>query len=207
MAGILLFPHQDCVRLGIMKGCVCVVRHIVLADQETARPDADGIIHLTFMPVSLWLQAADAPWRLPEKYIPPDMPHTTDRTGLFQLRPTYDYLKATWEDEAFRVRRTTFQVLPADTMIVYGAQGGTFDAVVADMKRPPNMTAETHWLACYVMLSRSRSLEGLLILRLSRRTELSQKPPEFLRNELARLERQEECRGSLKVYTRLRVRT
>ena len=144
------------------------------------------------MPVSLWLQAADALWTLPAASFPDDMPHGVDRTGLFQLRPTYKYLTATWQEESFSVRRTTFQVLPADTIIVYGAQGGTFDAVIADMKKPPSMDADTHWLSCYVMLSRARSLEGLLVLRPASYSELSRLPPAFLKKELDRLSALEE---------------
>ena len=179
-----------------MKGCVCTVRHIVFHELETfpKSEDDDRIIHLRCMPVSLWLQAADASWSLRGKCLPADMPHTTDRTGLFQLRPTYTYLYTKWEEETLRVRRTGFKVLPADTIIVYGAQGGTFDAVVADMKRPPNMDADTHWLACYVMLSRSRSLEGLLVLRPALRSELSRPPPAFLVQELDRLASLEDSR-------------
>ena len=85
------------------------------------------------------------------------------------------------------MRRTTFQVMPADTMTVYSAQGSTFDAVVADMRKPPNFDLKMHWLACYVMLSRARSLEGLLILRLASRAELEAGPPEYMKDELRRL--------------------
>ena len=186
--------NQDCWRLGIMKGCVCTVRHIVFSESETfPKPnDEEDVVHLRCMPVSLWLQAADASWTLHESHFPDDMPVTTDRKGLFQLRPTYAYLRATWEEETFSVRRTTFQVLPADTIIVYGAQGGTFDAVIVDMERPPNMDADTHWLACYVMLSRPRSLEGLLILRRAAREELGRPPPAFLLRELERLKDRED---------------
>ena len=192
------FSSQDCRRLGIMKGCVCTVRHIVFSDSETfPRPNAEeDVVHLRCMPVSLWLQAEDASWTLDESHFPDDMPIMTDRTGLFQLRPTYAYLNATWEEETFSVRRTTFQVLPADTIIVYGAQGSTYDAVIVDMEKPPNMDASTHWLACYVMLSRSRSLDGLLILRPAEKSQLEQKPPEFLVRELERLQDAEDCWGT-----------
>ena len=111
-----------------------------------------------------------------------------DKRGLFQLRPTYDYLRTSWEDEWFSVRRTGFRVLPADAMTVYAAQGSTFEAVIADMQRPPNFDAAKHWLACYVMLSRAKTLEGFLVLRPATRQELSAKPPQYLLDELARLE-------------------
>ena len=138
---------KDCVRLGIMKGCVCIVRHIVFAEGEALPDDCgtDNVIHLRYMPVALWLQACDAFWTADESLLPKDMPTTTSRVGLFHLRPTYKYLTTTWEEVSFKVRRTSFEVMPSDTIIVYGAQGGTFDAVIADMKKPPNMDADTHW--------------------------------------------------------------
>ena len=189
----LTLQTKDCVRLGLMKGCVCIVRHIVFAAEEQLRETTqeNHVIYLTYMPIALWLQALDADWTLPEQYISADMPATTNRRGLFHIQPTYGYLKASWEDSSFTVRRTTFEVIPADTIIVYGSQGGTYDAVIADMKRPPSMDPDTHWLACYVMLSRPKSLEGLLILRPATRIELSRKPPAYLLAELDRLQQLE----------------
>eukprot|EP00973_Karenia_brevis_P067150 9338084-Karenia_brevis.AAC.1 len=49
------------------------------------------------------------------------------------------------------------------------------------------MSAEVHWLACYVMLSRARSLAGLLILRLATRSELSAGAPSYLIDAVERL--------------------
>ena len=72
-------------------------------------------------------------------------------------------------------------------MTVWAAQGSTFDAVVVDMKVPPGMDPFTHWLACYVMLSRARSVEGLLVLRGADRIQLSQKPPAYILKEIDRL--------------------
>eukprot|EP00973_Karenia_brevis_P042554 5892242-Karenia_brevis.AAC.1 len=82
--------------------------------------------------------------------------------------------------------------MPADTITVYAAQGSTYDAVVADMQRPPNLELAKYWLACYVVLSRARSLEGFLVLRPATRTELSARPPQYLLDELDRLLQLEE---------------
>ena len=76
-------------------------------------------------------------------------------------------------------------------MTVYAAQGSTYNTVVADMQRPPNLDFAKHWLACYAMLSRSNTLEGLLILRPATRRELSAKPPQHLLDEMERLESME----------------
>ena len=60
------------------------------------------------------------------------------------------------------------------------------------MRHPPNMNGAKHWLACYVMLSRAKSIEGLLVLRPATRSELSSQPPQNLLDELERLQGLEE---------------
>ena len=175
----LLISSKDCVRFGIVKGCPCILRHIVFAeDEELPSQVRAGHAHpLQLMPISLILQAVEAEWTLPRSELPEGLPDDVDRRGLFQLGPTYDYLRVKHEDTYFTVRRTSFMASPADTMTVYAAQGSTFDAVVADMQRPPNLDLSKHWLACYVMLSRARSLEGFLVLRPATRAELQARPP------------------------------
>ena len=65
------------------------------------------------------------------------------------------------------------------------------------------MTAELHWLACYVMLSRATELDGLLISRLCTRAELGRGPPQFLLDELERLRGVEEASlRNLEAYIR-----
>ena len=115
-----------------------------------------------------------------------------DRRGLFQIRPTYDYLSVPCGTEYVRARRTSVQVLPADTITVYGAQGGTYDAIVADMERPPRLAPAQHWLACYVMISRAIDVDGFSVLRPATRKELETRPPQYLLDELRRLEKLEE---------------
>ena len=60
------------------------------------------------------------------------------------------------------------------------------------MKKPPNLDSARHWLACYVMMSRAKSLPGLLILRPATRCELDARPPQYLIDEIDRLLRLEE---------------
>ena len=191
----LLMASKDCVRFGLVKGCVCILRDIVLAEDES-KPEhlpAGQPHHLTFMPVSLLLQAEGEVWTLPKAELPRNLPAHVNKRGLFQIRPTYDYLRAKFENDYFSVRRSTFLIKPADTITVYAAQGSTFDTIIVDMKKPPSMGEVTHWLACYVMLSRAKSIEGLLVLRPATRDQLSKKPPQFLLDELNRLEQIEKA--------------
>ena len=189
----LFLTSKDCVRFGIMKGCPCILRDIVFSDFEILPqvPVSGYPYSIQYMPVSLLLQVEDVEWSLPKTELPEQLPANVDRRGLFQLRPSFDHLSLQVGIEYVSIRRTTFLATPADTITVYAAQGSTFDAVVADMQRPPRLDASKHWLACYVMLSRARSLEGFLVLRPATRAELSARPPQYLVDELERLQRLE----------------
>ena len=185
----LLMFSKDCVRFGLMNGCECELVGIVFADHEHLPEDAlaGEYISLEYMPASILLRVPGAAWVLPACDLPAVDPGIS-RRGLFQLRPSTAYLRLHVEKDTYvSVRRTQFPVLPADTRIVYGAQGETFDAVVVDMVRPPRQDKATHWLACYVMLSRARSIDGLLVLRPATFDELSSSPPPYLSAEMDRL--------------------
>ena len=116
----LLLSSKDCVRFGIVKGCPCILRDVVFADDEVLpATHVAGQAHpLTLMPVSLILQAEGVPWTLPATELPRGLPQGIDRRGLFQLRPTCDYLRAQHEDAYFSIRRTSFLATPADTVTV-----------------------------------------------------------------------------------------
>ena len=85
------------------------------------------------------------------------------------------------------MRRTQFAVVPASARVSYGAQGEGWHATIADLERPPNMSDATMFLACYVMISRARSFDGLLFLRLAKRSELGIGAPQHLLDEVNRL--------------------
>ena len=201
----LLLYSKACVRFGLMNGCECELAGIVTADDEELPKEAlaGEYICLKYMPASLLLRVPKAPWILPTRELP-SIPSGVSRRGLFQLQPTTKYLRYLVEKNTYiSVRRTQFPVLPADTRIVYAAQGETFDAVVADMERPPRMDKATHWLACYVMLSRARDVQGLLVLRPAAYDDISAAPPSFLAAEMDRLAQLEtESTGSLLRYLR-----
>ena len=59
-------------------------------------------------------------------------------------------------------------------------------------QKPPNLDPSKLWLAFYVMLSRAESLDGFLLARPATRDELCTRPPKYLLDELARLEKLEE---------------
>ena len=185
---VLLFG-KACVELSLMNGCECVVEEIILADEE---PEFEEVAvgkptQLEYMPAGLVLRAADADWILPSHLLPA-LPASFDRRGIFILAPATDYFSMTTSsDSPLEIRRVQFPVVPASARIVYNSQGESFHASVADLARPPSMSVAVHWLACYVMLSRARSIEGLLILRLATREQLSTGAPAYLVEAIDRL--------------------
>ena len=185
----LSLNSKDCVRFGLMNGCECILEKIVFSDLEDL-PDnilAGDAYQLRFMPVSLILRAIDAPWSLVGQQLP-KLPASVPLHGLFQLRPAQVYIRRKVDKDHFiSIRRTQFALLPSDTKVVHGAQGDTYGAVVADMPRPPHMDPDTHWLACYVMISRATSLEGFLVLRPAAKADLDRTPPRYLLDEVDRL--------------------
>ena len=86
----LLLSSKDCVRFGIVKGCVVTLRDIVFADEEILPDDLPaGQPHaLKYMPLSLLLQAEEAVWQLRSTELPKGLPRNIDRPGLFQLSLT-----------------------------------------------------------------------------------------------------------------------
>lgn len=79
-------------------------------------------------------------------------------------------------------RRHSVPVVPAFAMTVYKAQGLTFPKVVVDLQGCRNLEA------AYVMCSRVKSLDGLLILRDFERKKITTNPSEETRDEFKRLE-------------------
>ena len=167
----LLLQKKICVQLSLVNGCECILEDIVFSDDERLPEHAfaGALIVLEYMPTRLLLRAVGAQWVLPSVHLP-HLPDGYDRKGLFLLKPHYDELT---EGLPCKVLRTHFPIVPADVRIVHSAQGEGFEANIVDMAKPPTMGPEEHWLSNYVMISRASSLEGLLILRLPSRADMT----------------------------------
>ena len=128
-----------------------------------------------------------AAWELPSDKLP-ELTEGFDRRGLFLLNTSPVTLRFHVGDDTYiNIKRIGFPVAPADSRIDYGSQGESWDAVVGDLARPPQVSLALHWLHIYVILSRARSLEGLLLLRLPSRKDMDTRPPQTLLAEIARL--------------------
>ena len=72
--------------------------------------------------------------------------------------------------------------------LMYGLQGATLDAILLDLGKPDTMSRDELWMSLFVLLSRVRSLEDLIIYRLPSKHHFEGGPPQFLQNEMRRLE-------------------
>jgi hypothetical protein len=85
------------------------------------------------------------------------------------------------------VERLQLPVSFAKVLSAYGLQGMTVGGIYTDLKRPPGMKRDEHWMACLVLLSRALVLDDILVYRLCRKEHLEGGPPEMVRTELMRL--------------------
>ena len=187
----MLLHGKDCTLLGLMNGVEVTVLAIALSavDQHlVADGDNTAPRVLKNMPDAVLLRATGATWVLPPELLP-DLPPEFDRRGLFLLKPTTSLRFTTsYQNTSYKVQRTQLPLLPSETRIVYGAQGESWDAAIVDLGKPPRMDDFIFWLAVYVMLTRAKSLEGLLIMRLPKRDALAMGPPLYLKQEMQRLQ-------------------
>jgi hypothetical protein len=189
----MLLEGKDCRLLSLMNGAEVIVEKIILNDNEAwaeSREIHPNVTQLKYMPSAVVVRVPDVDWVLPPeqlgflhgKALPEDL------RGIFIVRPdTTQAFKVMLNGIKWKVRRTQLNLIPANAIIVYGAQGESFDSAIVDLGMPPGQSPELFWLACYVMLTRCKDLSGLLILRLPPRSALKVGPPANVKAEMARL--------------------
>ena len=85
------------------------------------------------------------------------------------------------------VERLQLPLSSAHVFTDYGLQGQTVESICLDLKRPAGMSRDEHWLALFVLLSRTTTLDSVLIYRLCRREHFAGGPPDNILQELKRL--------------------
>ena len=100
-------------------------------------------------------------------------------------------LKIGEENEKIEVIRWQFPLLHGMLRTAYSAQGLTLDGgVLVDLRRAGGLEDDDWWLAIYVMLTRARKLENLILLGMTAQVEdlLRRGPPAYLREFTDKLE-------------------
>ena len=188
-----------------MNGAEVVVEKVILHDNEHWTQPHEihpNVRQLKYMPAAVIVRVPDVQWILPPEVLGPlhGKASPEDLRGIFIARPdtTKTPFNVMLNGIKWKVRRTQLNLIPANAIIVYGAQGESFDSAIVDLGMPPGQTPELFWLACYVMLTRCKDLSGLLFLRLPPRSALTVGPPPDVLAEMERLKR-------LDVQTRKRL--
>ena len=121
--------------------------------------------------------------------------HAADAKTLFFVELVHaDFkidLKIGDETEKIEVIRWQFPLLHGMLRTAYSAQGLTLDGgVVLDLRRAGGLEDSDWWLAIYVMLTRGRKLENLILLGFTDQVEelLRRGPPPYLRQLTDKLE-------------------
>jgi len=189
----VVLEEKECARLGIVRGCQCRVADIIFDPKEPAFDDDPNLpphvlrrvpvgVVLTVLPGASWVK---------------DPLLGRGRFFVGRKRRTWRYLLKDEADIEFvldtkggryvPVERLQIPVSCAAVLTAYGLQGTTVDGIFLDLKRPPGMTRDEHWMACYVLLSRARTLDQVLIYRLCRKAHLEGGPPQHIQAEKVRL--------------------
>ena len=121
--------------------------------------------------------------------------HTDDAKTLFFVELMHaDFkidLKIGEENEKIEVIRWQFPLLHGMLRTAYSAQGLTLDGgVLVDLRRAGGLEDDDWWLAIYVMLTRARKLENVILLGMTDQVEdlLRRGPPAYLRELTDKLE-------------------
>ena len=122
--------------------------------------------------------------------------HTDDAKTLFFVELMHaDFkidLKIGEENEKIEVIRWQFPLLHGMLRTAYSAQGLTLDGgVLVDLRRAGGLEDDDWWLAIYVMLTRARKLENLILLGMTDQVEedlLRRGPPAYPRELTDKLE-------------------
>ena len=99
--------------------------------------------------------------------------------------------------------RKQFSLLPERVRTVQTAQGMSMDRVTATLAKGSRISRDEWWMQVYVMLSRARTLKGLLLFSLPKKDFFRAGPPKYVMDGMAKLEMRGRCEME-EAVTRLR---
>ena len=172
----VLAPH-----LGLVKDKMAMVVKVDLRheDQGRLRHREAGFCHLVpeYMAKGIWVKLLkgksspmeDALLETSEGQFENVADHTDDAKTLFFVELMHAEFKIDLKigegNEKIEVIRWQFPLLHGMLRTAYSAQGLTLDGgVLVDLRRAGGLEDDDWWLAIYVMLTRARKLENLILL-------------------------------------------
>ena len=149
-----------------------------------------GCVLLRFMPQCIYVKLKDATENFLERENAGASEPGDDLTGVIAVQPTSRSWRFKSENFAKPLysRRLQIPLLPRKQSTLHGVQGRTADpGLVAYWRFPRRLSAESLWLAYYVILSRPRRLANLLSVGLPDRAIIEGGPPASIRDAFQRL--------------------
>ena len=188
---------------GLVNERTGTVMKIDLREPDAAKvPGHFARIQLEFMPLGVWvlfdkfhtapLESFTSGCRLQDE--DPDV--AIDPSGLvyIQLEKADFSLPVHLPDgsyESIHVLRWNLPLTHAMVRTAMSSQGLTFNkGVIVDLRRAGGMTDDIWWLNVYVMLSRARKLENLILVGLTAKVRelLEAGPPAYIREQIKALQ-------------------
>ena len=183
----LVIKANIATELGICNGTRCTLSRIVFNEnQEPFEPESDtGQEHLIRLMPAMLIVKIDNPRFAPfDSLEPGEFPIFPIQSRAFEFKQRIDGRKTT----VCYVKRTQLPVLPGYALTGYTAQGGTFQRGILDITTPGKGCGKVDPADTYVLLSRMKTLDGLLILRPFDKDVLDPPRNINMRNEISRLE-------------------
>ena len=150
--------------------------------QGRASIEEAGCVLLRFMPKCIYLKIEGSDHIFLSRQNP-GAAQPSDLKGVIAVAPksrAWRFVSDTFT-KAIPVTRTQIPLLPHKVSTLHGIQGKTADpGMVAHWKFPRRLSAESLWLAHYVILSRPRRLNNLLSYGLPVRKILEGGPPQSI---------------------------
>ena len=133
----VLLEHKLCAELGIVRGCVCRVVHILLARDEPMSISNPCI--LAYVPEALVLQVENASWVRHEELAPGQfyLPRVK-RPWSVDIRETSEHMPSS--KRKIKIQRVQLPVSNTCALTAYALQGQTLDHLILDLEKPPRMS-------------------------------------------------------------------
>lgn len=160
----VMITQNFCVPDGVVNGCSGILKRIrYKVDQQGKRYATSCVVHAQDT-------SGNRLHQLPEKHV-------------VSIRDTVDlHFVDPYSQKKMKISRTQVPIVPAFAMTAHKAQGQTLEKAIIDLESCSGTESP------YVMVSRVKSLQGLLILRPFVIDRIRSRPSEDCRKEASRLE-------------------
>ena len=161
----LVIKSNLATELGVCNGTRCTLSRVVFhTDQvpfDSSSTTAEEQL-ITKMPIMLIVKIEDPRFPQFDGLEPGEFPiFPVEAYGI----EYQDYVDGKKVIITAGIKRTQFPVLPGYALTGYTAQGATFERAILDLTTPPNGCGRSNPADTYVLMSRMKTMKGLLILR------------------------------------------